>query len=155
MSNHIDRILIEFNFREDALKNDEISQHINICSRCNEIFERYFHTLEQLRNGTCTITLSKKDEDEIFTNITSSKPSNKKSLFKKIAIAAAIIIILLASLLYYSKSSNQNKIIINQICYEAKEDMEIISDLDLFSNLEIIEHIDELEEIKEVLDDEI
>lgn len=161
MNEHIDKILIDYNSRAEALQNEELVQHTRSCKRCNEIFERYFSMIEGLQSGLHIVSLSEKDKDEIFNNITSIKPTKQTSnikLIKVIAIAASIIIILIGSIFYLTKSNNlamNYKNIIHQLSNESKDDMEIITEFELFSNLEMIEHIDEIEEIKEVLDDEI
>ncbi len=162
MNNHIENIIIEYNFRDKALNNTYICDHIKECDRCKKLFNDYFDMLDMV-NDSSTIPFPAQEEIEnIFQNIISKKPIRKPSgHLKIIAIAASILIFIITGLFYYKwkedfdnfQDSERN--IITILSPEKNTDLEIISNLELFSNLEIIEHIEELEELNEVIDDEI
>lgn len=161
MDRHISEMIVEYNLSQEALKDAYISNHISRCDECNELFKRYFNSLEILRNGSGIPSLDSSDSDEILAKIIENKPelhsSRSKRLLKITAIAAAVLIIILSTIYFIADNIRYRTAELNNLTgilnSTNQEEIEMISDMDIYSNLEIIEHLEELESLHEVLDD--
>ncbi len=164
MNNHIDNLLFDYNKKESALNDKEISLHIQDCGRCRKLLEDYFNTIDVMRNSPEIPQLSDSECSRMFENIISRAEVRRRKatiLPRVIAVAASVIIILTAVFLYKNHNNTLNtgreieSHIIGIFSPDKTDDLEIISDLELFSNLDIIENLETLEELNEVIDDEI
>ncbi|MCX7943727.1 MAG: hypothetical protein N2746_04395 [Deltaproteobacteria bacterium] len=166
MDRHIDEILFEYNQKEEAIKNVDISHHIQHCQRCRELLEHYFNVINVLLHSPNRDLLDEDECETIFENIVrkinqlDKNGRKSKSIYKIVAIAASLLIILISTFLFIKKETvnlvNEKETHLLHILDRGNGvEFDMLSEFELFSNIDIIENLEILEELNEVIDDEI